>query len=219
MATRPMISEAQSLEQYRIALDNAQNQAQIAAILAEFGYDAETINEGKTLWQNASDAYTLNKTEDVETSQAYAAFASKKEELENKYRMHRKKAKIIFRNDVLILEQLGIKGSIPQAYLRWLEVLKKFYASALANENIQTKLLRLKLNTDELLASNNLISELEAARGEYLREKGESQDATKAKDQALAILDDWMSDFYAVAKIALEDNIQLMESLGKMVRS
>jgi hypothetical protein len=54
---------------------------------------------------------------------------------------------------------------------------------------------------------------------DYLREKGESQDSTKAKDAAFAKLDDWMSEFYAVAKIALEDNPQLLESLGKFVRS
>ena len=53
----------------------------------------------------------------------------------------------------------------------------------------------------------------------YLKEKGESQDATKIKDEVFAKLDDWMSEFYAVAKIALEDNPQLLESLGKLVRS
>lgn len=54
---------------------------------------------------------------------------------------------------------------------------------------------------------------------EYLLKKGESQDATKLKDSAFGEIDDWMSEFYAVAKIALEDNPQLLESLGKFVRS
>lgn len=51
-----------------------------------------------------------------------------------------------------------------------------------------------------------MISDLEAARSEYLKEKGESQDSTKAKDAAFAKIDDWMSEFYAIAKIGLEDN-------------
>lgn len=78
---------------------------------------------------------------------------------------------------------------------------------------------RLKITADDLTTTNTLITELETARTEYLREKGESQDTTKAKDAALATIDDWMSEFYAVAKIALEDNPQLLESLGKIVRS
>lgn len=64
-----------------------------------------------------------------------------------------------------------------------------------------------------------MISNLEAARADYLRGKGESQDSTKIKDAAFVKIDDWMSEFYAVAKIALEDNPQLLESLGKLVRS
>ncbi|MDA3893901.1 MAG: hypothetical protein PF517_19755 [Salinivirgaceae bacterium] len=49
---------------------------------------------------------------------------------------------------------------------------------------------------------------MENLRTEYLKEIGESQEATKAKDNAFAKIDDWMSEFYAVAKIALEDKPQ-----------
>jgi hypothetical protein len=40
----------------------------------------------------------------------------------------------------------------------------------------------------------------------------------KNKDTAFAKLDDWMSEFYAVPRIGLEDNPQLLESLGKVVK-
>ena len=62
-----------------------------------------------------------------------------------------------------------------------------------------------------------MITELESARAEYLKEVGESQDATKAKNAAFAKMDDWMSEFYAVARIGLEENPQLIEALGKIV--
>ncbi len=39
------------------------------------------------------------------------------------------------------------------------------------------------------------------------------------KDAAFAKIDDWMSEFYAEAKIELEDNPQLLEALGKTVKS
>ena len=108
---------------------------------------------------------------------------------------------------------------MPRAYVKWLETVKKFYSVAGKDNQIQTKLLRLKINTENITAANTMIGELETARAEYLREKGESQDATKAKDAAFEKMDDWMSEFYAVAKIALEDSPQLLESLGKFVRS
>ncbi|MFV0390353.1 MAG: hypothetical protein ACK5KP_00445 [Paludibacteraceae bacterium] len=99
-----------------------------------------------------------------------------------------------------------------------METTKKFYSIASTDADLQSKLARLKITTDDLTAAGTSITQLEAARADYLREKGESQDATKAKDAAFAKMDDWMSEFYAVARIGLEDNPQLLEALGKVVR-
>jgi len=63
------------------------------------------------------------------------------------------------------------------------------------------------------------ISVLRTARTLYLKEIGESQDSTKIKDSAFAKIDSWMMDFNAVAKIAMGDNPQLLETLGILVRS
>jgi hypothetical protein len=114
---------------------------------------------------------------------------------------------------------LEISGSLPVAYVKWLETVRKFYNISVSNPDIQTSLSRLKITGDDLNAAQALIPEVEAARAAYLKEKGESQDATTIKDTAFVKLDDWMSEFYAVAKIAMEDNPQLLEALGKVVKS
>lgn len=51
--------------------------------------------------------------------------------------------------------------------------MKKFYALAIADSDIQTKLSRLKVTLEDLTAANALIPEVEAARATYLKEKGE----------------------------------------------
>lgn len=219
MATRPKFSEAETLEQYRIALDNTESQAEIAAIMAELGFDSAVIGEGKAILAKTRQAYDLNKTEDDETSAAYADFSSKKEQLEDTFNIHRKKAKVVFRKDSLTADKLAISGAMHRTYIKWIEAAKKFYSVASTNSAIQGKLARLKISVDDLTAVNIQIKDLEAARAEYLKEKGESQDATKTKDAAFAKIDDWMSEFYAVAKIGLEDNPQLLEALGKIVKS
>lgn len=218
MATRPKFSEAETLEQYRIALENAETQSEIAAVMAELGYDSAVIAEGKALLTETRSAYDLNKTEDDETSAAYADFSSKKEQLEDTFTLHRKKAKVVFRNDSLTADKLAISGAMPRSYIKWLEAATKFYSVASSDSDIQGKLSRLKIAKKDLNEATTLISDLKAARAEYLKEKGESQDATKAKDSAFSKMDDWMSEFYAVAKIGLEDNPQLLEALGKTVR-
>ena len=75
------------------------------------------------------------------------------------------------------------------------------------------------MTQSEIDEAKNLVDTVEAARSEYLREVGESQDVTKQKDAAFAKMEDWMRDFYAVAAIALDDKPQMMEALGKLRKS
>ena len=219
MSQRASRAESAILERYRVALENVEAQTEIATIMAEFGYDSAMIEDGKNLFTKTRQAYDLNVKEDDETSQAYSNYTVKKKQMEDTYSLHRKKAKVIFRKDLEVMKRLVLDGSVPKAYVRWLEIVKKFYSEMLSDTELQTNLSRLKVTTDDLNAANALLTELEAARADYLREKGESQDATEQKDTVFAELDDWMSEFYAVARIALEDNIQLLESLGVIVRN
>ena len=219
MSKRERVAETATLERYRVALENVETQSEIATIMTEFGYDSALIEDGKQLFTKTRQAYDENVREDDETSQAYSDFMEKRNSLEDIYSLHRKKAKVIFRKDLEILKRLSLDGSIPRAYVSWLETAKKFYIEVLADTELQTKLNRLRITAEDLTAANTMISELETARSKYLIEKGESQDATNQKDSVFAELDDWMSEFYAVAKIALEDNIQLLEALGVIVRN
>ena len=212
-------SEAQTLEQYRVAFENTASQPQISATMAEYGYDSATMAIGKALYDETRLSFDSNKKETDEEAAAYATFAAKEDQLSNIYAQHRKKAKVVFRNDSVTADMLEISGSLPQAYIKWLEIVKKFYNVALADSNIQSGLSRLKVTPNDLTAAQALIPEVEAARATYLKEKGESQDATTKKDTAFANLDDWMKEFYAVAKIAMEDNPQLLEALGKVVKA
>lgn len=219
MASRTKLSDAETLELYRVALENATNQPEIASLMAEFGYDDPIIAEGKTLLEQTRSAFDFNRKEDNETTTAYAAFTSKKEEIEEIYSLHRKKAKVAFRNEPVLLKQLGLTGTLPKAYVKWIETMKAFYRGSDLIGQLQVNLTRLKVTPEDLQAGLSAITELENLQAEYLKEVGESQDATEAKDKEFAKIDDWMSEFYAVAKIALDDKPQLLESLGKLVRS
>jgi len=59
-----------------------------------------------------------------------------------------------------------------------------------------------------------LVQAVAEANAVQEKEKGEAQEATKLRDAALDDLDQWMSDFIAIARLALEERPQYLEKLG-----
>ncbi|WP_378185722.1 hypothetical protein ACE939_11460 [Aquimarina sp. W85] len=210
-------SQAALLAQYRVALDNAKNQPEIATEMAELGFDIDTLNAGDQLLAQTRAAYDFKQLEDDETVAASTNFKEAKKQLETYYRRHRKKARVIYKNNPTILKQLGIYNTVPYNYAGWLETIRKFYTTN--DSAILKPLERLKITAEDMITGLNYIKIVEQARSEFLKETGESEDATKQKEKAFATLENWMQEFYAVAAIALEDHPQLMEAIGRKRKS
>lgn len=211
-------SDAHVLEQYRVSLENAQSNRVIAKEIGEFDYDKKALLAGSNLLAKALDAYKANKLEDDETNAAFQQFKALKEQIKKTYGRHRKRARVIFRKDPITLERLGLIGRMPKAHVKWQENVSKFYEVLSESKALQEKLKRMKITTEVITDTQSQLARMKKARSLYLNEIGESQAATETKDNALSEIEDWMSDFYAIAEIALEDKPQLMESLGKVVR-
>ena len=219
MSTIRANSELQALEQYRVALQNVESQPIIATTMADFGYATDEINVGRQLLTECRQAFDTNTKESDEEATAYAAFSKIADAISATYKNHRKKAKVAFRKDALILKRLLLDEAEPKAYLKWVEAMRTLYKNLQSDHELQSKVALLKLTPAEVTAALAAITEMETAREAYLREKGESQDATKTKNATFAKIDEWMSDFYAVARIAMDDKPQLLESIGLFVRS
>ena len=210
-------SEAAILEQYRVALENVKTQNEIAVQMQDLNYDTTKITEGEELLAATRSAYDFKKLEDGETTEASAAFKNAKENLSSMYRKHRKKAKAVLRKQPEALKKIGIVGIVPQAYTNWIETIRLFYSNT--DTGILEKLATLKITPEDMTNGVLAIQQVEQTRAIYLKEVGESEDATKQKDAAFAKMDDWMRDFYAVANIALEEQPQLMEALSRKRKS
>lgn len=211
-------SEAAILETYRVAFENVVNQPEVASEMNELGYDAAKISEGKNLLAGTRGLYDFNKQESVETDEASAQFKNAQQILHRTYMTHRKKAKITFRDQPETLNRLQVTGTMPVAYIRWLETIRTFYSALSSDAGLLSQMQKLKVDAQQITSAQEQITVVEAKRVVYLREKGESEDATQKKDKIFAELDRWMSEFYAVARIALEDKPQLLETLGKVVK-
>ncbi|MBN1252628.1 MAG: hypothetical protein JXA16_10865, partial [Bacteroidales bacterium] len=197
----------------RIRFENAENQPTIAEKLNEYGYTPEKLAQGKALKAKAEEAYNLKKKEENESIEIFNKFENKQKEISESYTKDRKITKIAYSKTSEVLKKVGINGAVPKSYVKWQETVKTFYNIAKENTEIQSKLATLNVNIEHITEMCNSITELEHLRADYLREKGESQDATNLKDKAFAELENWMREFKAIAKIALDEHSQLLEAL------
>jgi len=200
------------------ALANAAGNAEIAALLAVFGYDTARIAEGQALYDAAQAAQVAQKQEYGEQYAASQAFESAWNTARQAYMQLVKIARVAFSSDPNASTALGIAGRRKPTYPGWLEQAQQFYLAALANADFQSGLARFGVTLQKLQDGKALVDAVVSAKQAQGTETAEAQAATQARDAALEALDAWMSDFIAIAKIALEGT-QLSEALGILDRS
>jgi hypothetical protein len=101
----------------------------------------------------------------------------------------------------------------PLAFNAWHEQARHFYIALLADTETQNQLARFRLTGDTLQATQAQVEQTFALNSAQEQEKGEAQNATQQRDAAIEALAEWLSDFKVVARIALADSPQLLESL------
>jgi len=212
-------SEAQIIQNYGVLFENVKKDTVLATELAEYGYDATAIAQGENLYQTLLTKYNANKTETAEEISAYANFSAHFEVLEAVYATDRKKAKIVFKGQADVLKNLELVGTAPVRNASLLNSIGIFYNALLNNAAWLTALNRLKITATHVNEQLSKLATTNSAYAAYAQEKGESQQATQDKNKAFDDVIKWVNEFYAVAKIALEDKPQLLESVSKWVRS
>ena len=212
-------SEYEKILTYSAALENVKAQSYISETMAKLGYDDALIEEGRNLLRSTIETYRLNQQEESEKLQSYQVFDELYNEMEDIYRMDRKKAKVILEEEPGILKQIGIEGIIPLSFAQWLETAEKFYREVKNDPELLQRISILDFSEEHV---DNCIQKLQAlkqARFTYIKEKGEAEDATDEKHEAFALIDTWMSRFFRVARIGLEDRPDLLESLSKRTKN
>lgn len=213
------LSNEKMLQNYGAMFENLAKQGELKTELAEYGYDDAKINEGKALYDKARQTFDANIKETREEEVSALAFQEKYQELHQTYIIHRKKARIVFDENAEALITLKLRGSAARSIAKSIEEMNAFYQILDTTETLLTPLAQLKIKGQDIKNQLQNLTNVSKLYADYLQEKGESQQATKDKNNSFDALDKWVSKFYKVAKIALEDRPQLLESLGKFVRS
>lgn len=197
-----------------MAISNASKNNVISTALAQYGYDETTLNEGKSLHEDAVRKQAKQKKEYGEQYEATDALDEALALGNDVYMRFVKLARIALKNKRGAAQALDLDGRRKQTYSGWIKQSNVFYTNSLNSPEILTEFGRFAITKESLEDGQGLVEDVATKLAKQLKEKGEAQDSTEARDLAFDRLEDWMSDFRAVARIALEEKPQMLEMLG-----
>ncbi len=203
----------EKLLEAQVAITNAAD-PEIAQPLALFGYDADRIAEGQALYETANDLHQKQGREYGDQFAATDTLQKKLEEAKATYMRHVKIARIALKNERGIMQTLDLEGRRKFTLAGFISQARQFYTNALGDNTVIEKMLKFGIASEQLEAGKALVDATEAAKAAREKERGEAQQATVDRDEAMEALAEWLSDFFAIARIALEDKPQLLEKLG-----
>ena len=207
------------LSQAQLAIDNSLNNPQILAAVKDFGYTTERLNQGKTLYNALAAAQLETSSESGEQISASETVQAQWETAKKSYMRLVKVSRVALKKDGGAIAQLALSGKRKESLSGWLSQANQFYQNALSSPAILKALKEFGITDKKLKAGLEAVKAVEAANLVQEKEKGEAQAATQKRDAALDAMQDWLSDYLAIAKVALEEEPQLLEGLGVLVRS
>ena len=185
----------------------------IEPLIAKYGYDQKTFKSGTNYFQRA---FKLCKDQILKYEEQYAAttrFRTAQKEFYNEYITHVKLARIALKKDRVLLRRLELIGKRALNYNKLVSQAEAFYSIALKEEEVQKKIRRFNLGKTQLQETQNLFEEMKERKLFQKKMASEAQQITEKRNKAMAVIDSWMADFMAVAKIALAHKPQLLEQL------
>ena len=206
------------LKDARLAIEGALGSPEILEALGEFGYDGATIETGKQLLESATDLVNQYKTKYGEKFEATAEIQDAVEVANKAYMKALTVARIAFKKEKKADNVLGLSGSREQSFSAWLPMVRGFYENLLGNSDWIKKMERFKFGKEKLEADFALVKSVMDLEVKQTQKKGEAQASTKERDAKLDELNEWMSDFKDIAFMALDEQPQLLEKLGYLVR-
>lgn len=211
-------SIAQTLEQQRVLIFNSRK-PEIAPLLETLGVDSAYLDNGETLYNEVIQLSENQKKEQQEESLAYDNFYEIKSDCEAKYKRNRKIIKMASRSDKNLQNRIKMYVPKERAIEEWLKQTIEFYNLVLNESDFLNSLSKFGITSEKLTKDKEEIESLKSLRNEAMSEKGQAQEATRLRNTKMEELEDYCYELRTIATIALEEQSQLLEELGIIVRN
>jgi hypothetical protein len=196
------------------ALNNAKSIPGIIEAMTPNGFGEERLEEGLALWSKTNDLFAVRHRERGEQYESGEAFHEIFEKARRVNQLAVKCARRVFKKNPHAWEELQLHGPRSVVFPEWYKQSSTFYTNVLAKPQYISELGYFGYTEAKVREERALTEEVMAANNLHIQQIGESQEATKLRNATFKEFEDWMINFYTVAKHALSDKPQWLEKLG-----
>jgi len=202
------------LRELHMAIEGTLENPAIMSKLSKFGYTQKVLQEGSALvkevkrlrtWQD--EGYGMQKS-------ATQQFQSARKEAHATYMRHLSIVRLDLDPQSEYWDVLKIKGPRKQTISGWLGQVTAFYDNI---GRVQDILDKHGITEAEVAQAKAMIEAIDAYQVRQSKGKSERQQASVESRKALKAMQKWRSDFFYIARHALQDNKQQLEALGQVV--
>ena len=205
----------QKLENYRIALEGGMNHPIISQRVAVLGYDKKKVREGIGLHNEVIQLESLKNERYGNQRGSHDTLKADREAAWQLYIKHVTFARLAFKGNKAVWQKLQLSGKRKSTLAGWLAQSRIFYQEI---THVTETMATVGITAEELQQAWAMIEAVAQARTQYQQEAGEAQWATQKRNQSLRELEVWMQRYLKVARLALEEDDQLLEVLGIVVK-
>lgn len=197
-------------------LFNAKNTPAISKQLNTLGYNGNKMLKGIALMDDVLHWQSVKNTHYGAQKTATDALKEDGQVFKKQYMEHVGLARIAFKEDRGASSTLEIDNPRQKTLGGWLTQATTFYGQLAQYTETMGKY---GVSPEAISAAQEQLQALKTRRDAQLQRKGEAQDATEKRNHAMKALNTWMKEFRQVARIAMKDDPQLLETLGIVVKA
>ena len=209
---------AQRLETARIATVNAST-PEISAALAAAGVLGTNLQTGRTLYQAAADQVTTATARRGEQMAATETVRQCKDECRTACQALASVARGVFRDDPGALGILGLNQEMPADNSGFVLAAQTLLNYSAYTPEMAAALVSFGYTEARITQLRTKLTELQAALDAQGQAKAAHHHAKDEQRQAMRALDRWMGTFVRVARVALAEQMQMLEQLGIVART
>lgn len=215
----PKNSLSDQLHSAQSVIANTLADAVIQARVAQYGYTVIKMLEGKTIYDSAILMSNAQTAAEGAYQLASAQFKAADRVGRDAYQALAQVARAVFIKNIAYLTTLGLRGVMPRSIAGFSTTAKQLFDNALGNPEILAVLTAFGYDEDKLQSERAKIVAYDDASLALEAAKGGAQQATQDRNAALKTLNDWVTTYIKVARVALRDQKQLLEKLGVIART